>query len=242
MKRLAQWIQWHRRAGLLVAPVVLMLVITGILINHSQSLGWHSEPVYSPWLGRLYGIPAERVQQGFAVAPQQWLLQSGDELWLNSQALQHCEQLVAAERWPMGYAVLCDDSLLLLTTAGELIERISDLPGRQRLGLMADQLVVGSADQAWRLDDASFDWQPLPAADVRWAQAVALPAAERQRINAALPLPGVSAERVLLDLHSGRLFGDWGVWLVDAAAILMLFLAFSGSLTWAWRALRKRNR
>jgi uncharacterized iron-regulated membrane protein len=43
---------------------------------------------------------------------------------------------------------------------------------------------------------------------------------------------GLSLERVLLDLHSGRILGEAGVWLVDAAALLFLLLAGSG--VWLW--------
>lgn len=44
-------------------------------------------------------------------------------------------------------------------------------------------------------------------------------------------------ERVILDLHSGRIFGPWGPWLMDAAAILLLFLAGSGVSIW-WKRQR----
>lgn len=240
MKRLGLWIQWHRRAGLLIAPIVLMLVITGILINHSQQIGWHSTPVFSSVLGRLYGIPAERVHQGFLLG-EDWLTQSGDQLYLNTRAAQHCEELTAAIRWPVGIAVLCDQNLLLLTDSGELIERVTDLPDHERLGRAGDSLAVAGENGEWLFDDASLDWQPLEI-DASWAEPRELPLPLREQLNTLLPLPGVTLERVLLDLHSGRLFGDWGVWLVDAAAILLLFLAFSGTLTWAARSLKRRRR
>jgi uncharacterized iron-regulated membrane protein len=40
---------------------------------------------------------------------------------------------------------------------------------------------------------------------------------------------------VILDLHSGRLFGRIGVWLFDIAAILLILLALSGTLIWMKR-------
>jgi uncharacterized iron-regulated membrane protein len=46
---------------------------------------------------------------------------------------------------------------------------------------------------------------------------------------------GLSAERVMLDLHSGRILGRAGVYLVDAAAIVFLLLAVSGTWLWARR-------
>ncbi|MFT5351416.1 MAG: hypothetical protein ACI9MF_002239 [Gammaproteobacteria bacterium] len=48
---------------------------------------------------------------------------------------------------------------------------------------------------------------------------------------------GLSLERILLDLHSGRLLGNAGVFIVDLAALFFVFLALSGS--WMW--LRKRS-
>lgn len=49
---------------------------------------------------------------------------------------------------------------------------------------------------------------------------------------------GIPLYRVLLDLHSGRLFGTLGVWIVDAAAVAMLFLTMTG----VWYALRVKRR
>ena len=42
----------------------------------------------------------------------------------------------------------------------------------------------------------------------------------------------LSYERVLLDLHSGRIFGRVGVLVVDAAAVALLLLALSGFYMW----------
>ena len=40
-------------------------------------------------------------------------------------------------------------------------------------------------------------------------------------------------ERVILDLHSGRLFNQaWGIYLMDASAIIMIWPGLSG--TWIW--------
>ena len=39
---------------------------------------------------------------------------------------------------------------------------------------------------------------------------------------------GLSLERLLLDVHSGRIFGRYGPWVVDAAAIALLMLGLSG--------------
>ncbi len=42
----------------------------------------------------------------------------------------------------------------------------------------------------------------------------------------------LSAERILLDVHSGRILGRYGPWLMDGAAILLLILAATGLIGW----------
>ncbi len=247
IKRIAMWLKWHRRAGLLLAPVIVMLALTGVMINHSQSWGWYEKPVYSSLLRVLYGIPPLTVSRGFSVPEQGWVTQSGDDVRLEQTTLLHCPlPLAGALGWSQGMVLLCDGQLHLYTRDGELIETMSDLPASQEVGLSADgALLLAGRGTVWLLDDSRWEWQPLPAdgsADAQWAMWRSLPEVDSQRLSQSIPLPGISRERVLLDLHSGRLFGDWGVWLVDLSAILMVFLALSGSLTWALRRWRKRSR
>jgi len=45
----------------------------------------------------------------------------------------------------------------------------------------------------------------------------------------------IPVERLLLDLHSGRLFGIWGVYFMDLIAILILILAATGLFMWLQR-------
>ena len=50
---------------------------------------------------------------------------------------------------------------------------------------------------------------------------------------------GLTLERVMLDLHSGRLFNQtWGVYLMDASAVIMMWLGISG--TWIWWSRNKK--
>ncbi len=55
-----------------------------------------------------------------------------------------------------------------------------------------------------------------------------MPCGLRGRLVEAYRGKGLLLERVLLDVHSGRILGAWGVYLVDAAAVLFLGLVLSG--------------
>ena len=42
----------------------------------------------------------------------------------------------------------------------------------------------------------------------------------------------LTVERIVLDAHSGRLFGDIGVFFMDIVAVLLILLSLSGLYIW----------
>ena len=242
MKKLVWWVQWHRRIGAVVALLLLMLGVTGILINHGQYLGWDRQPVYSGVLARLYGIPQLPPLVGFA-AGDHWIVQAGDQLYLDQVAIQSCgESLLGAVQLPEMLAVLCGTRLLLLDEQGELIEQVSTLPaGGKALAQRDDQLLLHAAGGLFGFDDESAQWHPLDVA-VNPQQARKLPAELATFFAEHTPVPGLTRERVLLDLHSGRLFGRAGVLVVNLSGLAVCLLAISGFLVWFGRRQRHRKR
>ena len=45
----------------------------------------------------------------------------------------------------------------------------------------------------------------------------------------------INLERFLLDAHSGRVFGKYGIYVIDVAAILLLILSITGIWLWVVR-------
>ena len=130
-----------------------------------------------------------------------------------------------------------DSGLLLFTREGELIEQLgpaAGIPGGiQAVGTdSTGRLLIKTARGAYRTDENFIEWTTATATDVTWS----IPVTPGQELSSALRNAwrgtGLSLERVLLDLHSGRILGEAGVWLVDAAALLFLLLAGSG--VWLW--------
>lgn len=242
MQRLVWWVQWHRRLGAIVAVLVFALALTGILINHSQDMGWHREPVYSSLLARLYRIPLQPVEQGHLLN-EQWLTQVGEQLYLDREPLQQrcSEPLQSAVKLSDMLALLCGSTLLLLDEQGELIEQLSNLPTPARALGVQDEVLLLQSDAVLAFDEERASWSPA-AAPAQWAQPQSLPDDLQTFLSEHNPVPGLSRERVLLDLHSGRLFGIGGVWVVDAVGVVTCLLAFSGMLTWIGRKLRHRKR
>ena len=117
-----QLVRWHRRIGVICALFVILLCITGILLNHNAVLGLQHITINNEWIRSLYGFP------------------------------------------------------------------------------------------------------PLPA-----------PAEQSADHFSPYSIPQLSLDRLLLDLHSGRLFGKTGVYLMDAAAIGLLLLSITGLIVWLRR-------
>lgn len=78
-------------------------------------------------------------------------------------------------------------------------------------------------------------WSRVSAMNIRWALPATLDKTSRQQLDNAWRGNGLPLERIMLDLHSGRILGQWGVYLMDAAAILFLLLSASGVWLWARR-------
>ena len=251
MSLIARLILWHRRSGLIVIPIVLMLSITGILINHSQTLGFAKQPVYSGVIGWLYGVEPKHITQGYQ-ANDHWLAQKNRIVYLNTQPLYDCKSdLLGAVYWQETIAVLCDNRISLYLEDGQLVEQLPALTVQaSSLGLLATNngpLLMLAAplmsfnDSSWSWTVANAEQQQL-ATNIQWADLEILPVDLAQELNRDLPLPGINTERLLLDLHSGRLFGDIGVYLVDAASLVFIFLCLSGFYTWFKRVFNSRKK
>lgn len=243
MQRLVWWIQWHRRIGVVVAVLVILLAVTGVLINHSQQLGWNQTPVYSAWLAKLYGIPQTTVENGFAAGPH-WLVQVDSQLMLGARAVAECRaELAGAAVYQNLIAALCGDTVLLLDAEGQLVESLTLPQPGTALAAQDETLWLRGSQGALRFDEESGGWRlDATVAALSWSESRPLPETLQVEVNADRPVPGLTREQVLLDLHSGRLFGNAGVWVVDIVGILICLLAFSGLLTWFGRLSRRLRR
>jgi uncharacterized iron-regulated membrane protein len=110
----------------------------------------------------------------------------------------------------------------------------------RRIGMRTTkELVVEAAHGYYAADSNLLSWRRTSAVDdVAWSLAGALPADLAARLSQHLRLHILPWERVLLDLHSGRILGRAGPYVMDLAALLMIFLGVSGF--WLW--LRQRRK
>lgn len=238
--------RWHRRLGLLAALFIVAVSLTGIVLNHTTGLGLDRRLVNLDWLTAAYGDRSSHVS-AFRLE-QNWLSRSASgQVFLDSREVAACRgELVGALQQGELLLAACTGELLLITTRGELVESVvagTGLPVPvQSIGLLDDAVALQVDGEWWLADLDRMEFNPRDpggSAEVRQRVPDRLPDEIRNR----LPVPDrwLTWERVLLDLHSGRLFGKLGVLWVDLVGVFLCTLALSGTAMW-WLHRRKRIR
>ena len=246
-KKLRSMYIWHRYIGISTALLVIILALTGLMLNHTGALKLDSRFINNDWLLDHYGIQAPASIRSYQ-AGEHWLSQWGERLYLDQTALgaSH-EKLLGVLAYGEMLVAALDSEVWLLTPGGELIEKLGGnegIPaGMSAIGLTDEgHVAVMAAHGVYTADRDLVIWQDAPDAITVWVDSAELPAALYQTLLEKYRGHGLSLERVILDLHSGRLFGEYGIYLMDAAAVLMLFLALSGSWIWGIRHVRNKLR
>ncbi len=246
-KKLRSMYIWHRYMGISAALLVIILAISGLMLNHTGKLELDSHYINNDWLLDQYGIQAPASIRSYQTNSH-WLSQWGERLFLNQTDIGTSNEKLLGILVHEGMLIAALDSeIWLLTPAGELIEKLGGnegIPaGMSAIGLTDEgHVAVMAAHGVYTADRDLVIWQDAPDAITVWIDRAELPPALYKILLEKYRGHGLSLERVILDLHSGRLFGEYGIYIMDAAALAMLFLALSGSWIWGIRHLRNKLR
>lgn len=231
---------WHRRLGVVSALVVVWLAVTGILLGHTEDLDLGKRYAGAVWLLDWYGVAAPERVVGYRVGAD-WVSQMGERIYFNDRPLAgEYGQLLGAVAFSGEVVAATGAQLLVLMRGGVLVEVLGSVHGVPRgmraLGIHDRRLVVGTENGDYAAAEDLAAWQSLQKpVKVEWSRALAVPEDLRARLIADYRGRVLTLERVLQDLHSGRLFGRAGVLVMDLAAIAFLALAASGLWLWLLR-------
>jgi hypothetical protein len=234
--------RWHRRIGATAAVFFLLLAVSGVLLNHPDATGLDDRKVHSAMLARWYGLKPARAEEIYRAGAHE--LAWGNGLWL-------LDGRIVAEDAPAPVGLLELDQRLYVASAESLsvfaadrrlIEKMSSaalpaLPLRA-LGARRERVCVQDVTGAFCTADG-VSWQPAADGGIAWSRPQPVPAALRAGLAARL-VPGISLDRLLLDLHSGRIFGRYGPLVVDALGLALILLALSG--VWLFFRPHRRHR
>ena len=230
-RRLRPLVQrWHRRIGALSALLLVLVAVTGLALNHTDDLHLGSHYPQNTLL--LWPYQAVLEPSWAVETPSGWLSASGGELTLGDRWLADCHALLSYAVMDHGTLISCGEQWHLFDADWQLLETLEPaligLRGDETLGTAGGQLLVKQAGQWQQLDSVTFELLgPVLGDDVALMPMIRV-----------LDNHTISWQRLMQDLHSGRWFGGWGVWMMDIAAVILLLLAVSG--LWMWWGKRRR--
>jgi len=216
---------------------VLLIAASGLLLNNTDTFGLSARSAASPLFQKLYGMDPPSIQATYSA---NGLLFSAID---NTVYLE--EQALLTETSDLRGAVATSDEIVIATRSefavlapnGALVERIRSNPNTEvgRLGAAGNEVVADMGGELFVFDTVAMN---LKKSDVREAQAVRwstpiVPDADRQEaIQAAAMGRLLSWERILTDLHSGRLLPVAGRYIADITALCLIYLCITGLFLW----------
>ncbi|MBI2993882.1 MAG: PepSY domain-containing protein [Gammaproteobacteria bacterium] len=235
--KLSVWQRWHRVAGIVIAVFVLLLCVTGFMLNHTDALALRDRNLASEWLLDWYGIEPRTAPVAFA-AGSHWVTRIGERVYLDRREIADSAMaLVGAVSYQDEIVAAVDSRLMILANTGETIEILDGATGVPA-GIRAigtgpgGRIVIDAAHGKYSAELDASAWNEGKFADAVWAAPGQPPEDLIADLLEAYRGRGLSLERVLFDLHSGRFFGSIGVWIVDLIGLVLIFLTASG--VWIW--------
>lgn len=232
--------KWHRRFGIVSAVFVIVLVVTGFMLNHTDVFNLDKLYIKNRLLLDIYNIHPPQEPVGFRIGLH-WISKLGNRIYFDKQEISdEVNELLGAVSVDNEIAVAVDNRIILMDPEGRIIEHLGGgegVPNDMRsIGITDGSLVVLASDKKYLVDLMSLEWHTASSVDaVAWSKAEKLP---DHLLNHLLQLyrgKGLSLERVMLDIHSGRLFGSPGIFIIDLMALVFLVLAVTGIWMWCKR-------
>lgn len=222
----------HRVLGIAGALFFLVVAVTGVMLVHVEDLGLGKRYVSSPDLLDHYRISPPVPTAGFDVGDHHVISISG-AIYLDELFLAVSVPATGAVGYKSHVYISAGTSLRVHTPKGELVEILPSPSAIQALGVSERGLVARTLSG---LIDLGTGEQLLPGIGeygaIDWSQPAELPPALAHRVRESHRGRMLSFERVILDLHSGRIFGRWGSWFFDLLAVSLLVLSITGIVLW----------
>lgn len=241
----------HFALSYFAAIILGLMIITGVLLNHSDLFKLDKIKIQQPWLLQWYGYEMPTIIQAFPIE-NNWLTeinQPGEptpKLYWNQTPLNITtsthDSLQEVINLSQFILLLQSQHLTLLTHNGEWIESIA-LPDTlkthpslkqtkpQFITTPSQRILLLKNHQAWLLSDdlnalmlVNFPETTKPLLDTK---ADRLPSQQADALFAQYDSP-LSLEKIILELHSGYFFGKVGPFLLDVFALLLLVMIISG--------------
>ncbi len=233
--------KWHRKLGVFAAFFIVFLSVTGVALNHTDGLSLAHQPIKSTLLLDHYGISAP---QDVHFYQQQAIQVINNSVWYKSKMLLESDdavvsvgQLLLKHNQQNVFIIATRQSIFLYDLNGELVDMLGSESGVpemiKAMSINNGQVIVASANGYYQTDSDFFDWQVIqPLIAPNWLQAEEVSEDKIAQAELAYRAQFLTLERIIIDSHSGRILGDFGVYFMDFIALLLIVLSISGLYIW----------
>ncbi len=239
--------EWHRKLGIIAAFFLVFLSISGIALNHTDTLSLAHTPIKSTWLLEHYGISSPSNVRFYG---DNNLIVTDNLVWLGDKLLfESTSNIIGITPMTINelqaFAVVSIDQLYFYSQSGELIDQLGDESGfpigASAIALSDGMLVIKSISGTMQYNSDTFLFRDIkPKIKFKWILSNQV---EEKKISVAklnYRSQHLTVERIVLDAHSGRILGLFGVLFMDAVAVLLILLSMSGIYIWLRYAKAKR--
>ncbi len=242
--------EWHRKLGIIAAFFIIFLSVSGVALNHTTTLSLAHQPISSTWLLDHYGIASPNDVRFY----QQGILQvTNNLLWLDSKVLLESDSDIIATTFISSaqnssakiILTITSNQVYLSNQQGDLIDKLGAEVGvPQNISAVSvdkNNVIVKATAGYFQASTDFFNWQKVNfAIEPNWIDPNKASAKDKANAELAYRSQFLTLERIILDAHSGRVLGLFGVLFMDAVAILLILLSLSGVYIWIRYARAKR--
>ena len=168
-------LRWHGRLGVAAAFLFLILLATGIALNHTDRLALDQRYITTEWLLNWYGVAPTNASVSYKVNSH-WVTElDGHLFWDGALIYEHAGSVKGAIQVRERFIVTTIDALYLFDQDGNLIEKIVDLPAKvSRLGWRDQHIYIDTHMGVFFTNSTFLVWQQADRIP-NWVQVTGAP-------------------------------------------------------------------
>lgn len=234
-KSLRLWRHWHKQCGVFSALVLIFLSVSGIALNHTESIDLAKVKIESTWWLDHYGVKKPHQVRAFDEGN---IIVADTYIWLNEKTVIEVESNVLAAYYDQAYFwVYTPNELNIYTPEGELADQINALSGLPQhishVSKQGDYIIVKNSQGTYIAHSQVLEWEAYEKGiQPIWIKEYTLTPHKVEAAGSLYRSQFLSLERIIVDAHSGRIFGLIGILFMDFIALLLILLSCSGLYIW----------
>jgi len=235
---MANLLKWHKRTGITVSMILIFLVFTGFFLQHSNDLSLDNSYLTNQQLLKIYGIESQPITA--FKTKNHWVTFANGSTYLDKQFLDYVDALeLTGAVETKGKIILASASEIYITeNDGRLIDelyitdRVTETIQGLSINNKGEVIILGSSEN-WLFDKDFLNISKYKKPSTKAVSAGNIDNDLGRYIQKDSLKRIITWERFMQDLHSGRFFGQAGIYFMDIISLLLLVLAVTGIILWS---------